>query len=252
MITESRFLNTPTVTEDGVTSFGEWRPPVYGNVSEKLHVVTQADLDRPDLISNRFYGTSEKWWVILDYNNVTDPFSLRIGDKLRIPDWAWGDLDNPGTLSPERAVTSISPSPRVNIPPPYKVPGRVATVTVQQSTIFNLAIQLPDCDSGLAHIELQLATDGLFSEVILSRLTAASIDRWFYFDPWANSGQGAHLPFPASGLDLNIYATQLVYFRITTEDGVAYDTQYYPRYRLIISDSDSDWQGLPPIMLNSN
>ena len=86
MIKESRFLNTQKLLEDGVITFAQWVPPVYGNVPEKLHVVTQADLDRPDLISNRFYGTPEYWWMILDYNKVTDPFSLKIGDRLRIPD----------------------------------------------------------------------------------------------------------------------------------------------------------------------
>ncbi len=250
MIPESRFIQTPTFTQDGVTSYAEWRPPAYGNVPEKLHVVTQSDLDRPDLISYRYYGTIEKWWVVLDYNNVTDPFSLQVGDRLRIPDWAWVNVRPPGTLSTAAEEPSRQPSPAPYVPPPYQVPDRVAApVAVADSTIFNIAIQLPDCGTGSAHIELQLATDPQYAEVVLSRLTAASIERWYYYNPWSGNGQGAHLPFPAAGIDLATYANQPVYFRVTTADGIVAGTQYYPRYRVILPDTNPAWQGMPPIII---
>lgn len=253
MIPESRFSQTQVITLNGVTSFGEWRPPSYGNVPERLYVMTQDDLDRPDLIAYRYYGTSEFWWVILDYNKVTDPFSLKVGDRLRIPDWSWGEVIPPAPLVDPQEQALRQPSPSPYIPPPYQVPNRVAApASLQASVIFNFAIQLPDCDSGLAQIELQLATDPLYADVILSRLTAASIERWFYYDPWANNGQGAHLPFPAQGLNLSAYATQPVYFRITSDDGIVSGSQYYPRFRIILPDVNSGWQGLPPVIIQTD
>jgi len=41
---------------------------------------------RPDLISNVFYGTTDNWWLIMEVNNITDPFEgLNAGDKIIIP-----------------------------------------------------------------------------------------------------------------------------------------------------------------------
>lgn len=41
---------------------------------------------RPDLISHHFYGTVTKDWVIMYYNNISDPFQqLNVGDRLLIP-----------------------------------------------------------------------------------------------------------------------------------------------------------------------
>mgnify|MGYP005826865615 CR=1 FL=1 len=41
---------------------------------------------RPDLISSVYYGTSTFWWMILLFNNITDPFEgLNTGDRILIP-----------------------------------------------------------------------------------------------------------------------------------------------------------------------
>ena len=41
---------------------------------------------RPDLISNIFFGTPAYWWLILEINNITDPFEgLNVGDRILIP-----------------------------------------------------------------------------------------------------------------------------------------------------------------------
>lgn len=41
---------------------------------------------RPDLISNLFYNTVTKDWLILMFNNISDPFQqLNVGDKILIP-----------------------------------------------------------------------------------------------------------------------------------------------------------------------
>lgn len=41
---------------------------------------------RPDLISDLFYGTVTKDWMIVMFNNIKDPFQqLNVGDKILLP-----------------------------------------------------------------------------------------------------------------------------------------------------------------------
>tara|TARA_Y100000310_G_C20673153_1_gene811398 strand:- start:2110 stop:2412 length:303 start_codon:yes stop_codon:yes gene_type:complete len=41
---------------------------------------------RPDLISNIFFGTPAYWWLLLEVNNITDPFEgFNVGDRILIP-----------------------------------------------------------------------------------------------------------------------------------------------------------------------
>lgn len=41
---------------------------------------------RPDLISNLFYDTPTNDWLIMMYNNISDPFQgLNVGDRVLIP-----------------------------------------------------------------------------------------------------------------------------------------------------------------------
>lgn len=41
---------------------------------------------RPDLISNLFYDTVTKDWLIMMFNNIKDPFQeLNVGDRVLLP-----------------------------------------------------------------------------------------------------------------------------------------------------------------------
>lgn len=41
---------------------------------------------RPDLISNLFYNTVTKDWLIMMFNNISDPFQqLNVNDRILIP-----------------------------------------------------------------------------------------------------------------------------------------------------------------------
>jgi len=41
---------------------------------------------RPDLISNVFYGTPDKWWLLMQVNNIADPFEgFNVNDRIFIP-----------------------------------------------------------------------------------------------------------------------------------------------------------------------
>jgi hypothetical protein len=41
---------------------------------------------RPDLISNVFYGSPDKWWLLMLVNNISDPFEgFKVQDRILIP-----------------------------------------------------------------------------------------------------------------------------------------------------------------------
>lgn len=53
---------------------------------DTFFTVTQEILKRPDLISQTFYGSTEYWWAIYEFNGIKDPlFELKLGQILRIP-----------------------------------------------------------------------------------------------------------------------------------------------------------------------
>lgn len=52
---------------------------VYVTINQEL-------LQRPDLIAYRAYGDRELWWVIYEFNGISDPlFELKLNQTIRIP-----------------------------------------------------------------------------------------------------------------------------------------------------------------------
>lgn len=48
--------------------------------------INQELLQRPDLIAHKAYGDRELWWVIYEFNNISDPlFELKLGQTIRLP-----------------------------------------------------------------------------------------------------------------------------------------------------------------------
>ena len=49
--------------------------------------VTQSILNRPDLLSSDMYDTPDLWWVIYEFNGISDPlFGAKLGTVLRVPE----------------------------------------------------------------------------------------------------------------------------------------------------------------------
>jgi capsid portal protein len=59
--------------------------PVDESQNDKYHEVLQEEENRLDIISNKYYGNPEFWWVIAVGNNLVDPFVIKVGDIIRIP-----------------------------------------------------------------------------------------------------------------------------------------------------------------------
>lgn len=87
------FYDVATLT-DGLTNISNHELDMLHNNMSKFTMmyavgyyrVTNADLMRPDSISNIVYGTVGYWWLICFVNKIYDPFvDLTVGQQLTIP-----------------------------------------------------------------------------------------------------------------------------------------------------------------------
>ena len=53
--------------------------------SDMFHVVTDADCRRIDLIAWKYYRDVSLWWIIAEFNSISNPLEIPIGTTLRIP-----------------------------------------------------------------------------------------------------------------------------------------------------------------------
>lgn len=51
----------------------------------KYYVISSGTEYRPDLVSNRVYGTPDFWWRIMEYNNIKDIFDFKAGRNIVLP-----------------------------------------------------------------------------------------------------------------------------------------------------------------------
>ncbi|HEU5118654.1 MAG TPA: hypothetical protein VFT74_18800 [Isosphaeraceae bacterium] len=84
----SRYAGTPV---DG-NHYETWRDPttadplgpdILDGVDTIDHVLSVGE--RLDLLAFKYYGDPEYWWVIALANRIQDPFSLTVGQRLRVP-----------------------------------------------------------------------------------------------------------------------------------------------------------------------
>lgn len=53
--------------------------------TDMFHVVTDADSKRIDLIAWKYYRDVRLWWVIAEFNGISNPLEIPSGTVLRIP-----------------------------------------------------------------------------------------------------------------------------------------------------------------------
>ena len=85
----SRYNGIRTLlTDDCIPIQETWGPIDIPELDEdQFFEVTQEFSHRPDLISLKFYGTEQLYWVIAWANDMIDPFAETYrGRRLRIPD----------------------------------------------------------------------------------------------------------------------------------------------------------------------
>ena len=85
----NRYTNGIITTDRSGNNFLVLRQPLKLEVdnTDVLVTLNQNLITRPDLISYKAYGTTDFWWVIMEYNNIIDPLlDLKIGMILKIPE----------------------------------------------------------------------------------------------------------------------------------------------------------------------
>lgn len=51
------------------------------------YTVKQEDIQRPEMISYKLYGTMDYWWILMRYNQIFDVFNdMYAGQVLNVPD----------------------------------------------------------------------------------------------------------------------------------------------------------------------
>lgn len=65
------------------TTRNQFGPDILDGVETVDHIIQVGE--RFDILASRYYGDDEYWWVIALVNRISDPFSLTVGSKLRIP-----------------------------------------------------------------------------------------------------------------------------------------------------------------------
>jgi hypothetical protein len=92
-----------------------YRAVSYLNIqinSGKAYVVTEDTCMRPDLISTFFYQRADFADLILKYNGYSNPFSLNVGDLIRIPDGetiqAFGKKPKPAQYPARKKAANVN------------------------------------------------------------------------------------------------------------------------------------------------
>jgi hypothetical protein len=53
----------------------------------KYYTIRSSDVQRPDILSYKFYGTDEYWWILLKINNIEDVWNdFYVGQVISVPD----------------------------------------------------------------------------------------------------------------------------------------------------------------------
>lgn len=89
----SRYADNKVVyyTENKLLTFTIYKKsPVQFGKRDKYAVVSPGSEYRPDLVSQKMYGTPDFWWKILEANGLKDIFEFKAGLNVRLPDAIFG------------------------------------------------------------------------------------------------------------------------------------------------------------------
>ena len=165
----------------------------------------------------------------MEYNNVVDPLALREGDNLRIPLFTLESPPRPVLLSDVVAEEIGDSSPP---PPAMAVPVATKESYVTPSNVlFSYNFQVEKCLVGRVHYEIQIALDSKFTIILMGRLSALSLDRWYCL------GADGYSNWPASGLLGLSSGGMSAYFLVLTSDPLVKGGTYYARVRNMVDNS---------------
>lgn len=83
----SRYKKLKRILEDNDEQYIESYEDVNvgKNSDDAYHIISLADVNRLDLVSQQYYNTPFLWWVIAEASGISDPFQVPLGTVLRVP-----------------------------------------------------------------------------------------------------------------------------------------------------------------------
>lgn len=85
----SRYANEVVVykTDNKLLTFKTYKKTITPSSDRDVYAVISPGSEyRPDLVSQKAYGTPDFWWKILEANNIKDIFDFKSGLNIKIPD----------------------------------------------------------------------------------------------------------------------------------------------------------------------
>ena len=77
-------VHSPSVVEDRITTL-ETTNPFTSSLSVKYYIVPPKEVNRLDLIADKFLGSPIYSWVIAYFNGIVDGYTVRENQKIVIP-----------------------------------------------------------------------------------------------------------------------------------------------------------------------
>ena len=82
----SRYQVLRVITDESNTYLETYNQVTVPETEDDLyHIVKHSEVNRLDIISNKYYGTPIYWWAIALANEFIDPFVVNEGVMIRIP-----------------------------------------------------------------------------------------------------------------------------------------------------------------------
>lgn len=78
-------IHNPDDINERLVSLESPNPLQIQNVPIIYHEVENSEVNRLDLIADKYLGSAQYSWVIAYFNNISDGFSCNTGQKLMIP-----------------------------------------------------------------------------------------------------------------------------------------------------------------------
>lgn len=84
--TSSRYKVLRVIEDQGYTYLETYNQvKVPESYDDSYHIVEHSEVNRLDIISEKYYNTPDYWWAIALANNMIDPFIINEGVMIRIP-----------------------------------------------------------------------------------------------------------------------------------------------------------------------
>jgi len=82
----SRYADTEVYSSNDDIYFGTWKRPDWDDDTDfTTYQLRNSDIGRFDILAEIFYGDRSLFWVLLDFNQIVDPFNdVYVGQKIKV------------------------------------------------------------------------------------------------------------------------------------------------------------------------